>query len=190
VTAGSDNARLKVSFFGPVFFGDYRVLDRAEDYFWSIVAEPSGRYLWLLGRSARPSEAARAAITARAGALGYDTSRLRITRQNWPAGPEGLSSVLGCATLMGKARLGGATRPVLRRGRRLGRRECALSGPPIPGGAFRYDRFRFPEPALVAARRMMGVKGTSMPITPEHILAAATLVTALSGLVWAFRRRR
>lgn len=28
-----------------------------------------------------------------------------------------------------------------------------------------------------------------MPITPEHILALATLVTALSGLVWALRRR-
>jgi len=28
-----------------------------------------------------------------------------------------------------------------------------------------------------------------MHITPEHILAAATFVTALSGLVWAFRRR-
>ena len=28
-----------------------------------------------------------------------------------------------------------------------------------------------------------------MHITPEHILAVATLVTALSGLVWAFRRR-
>lgn len=28
-----------------------------------------------------------------------------------------------------------------------------------------------------------------MHITPELILAAATLVTALSGLVWAFRRR-
>lgn len=82
VTAGSDNARLKVSFFGPFFVGDYWVLDRAEDYSWSIVGEPSGRYLWLLSRSARPSEAARAAIIARAGALGYATSLIRITRQN------------------------------------------------------------------------------------------------------------
>ena len=36
------NAKLKVSFFGP-FYGDYWVLDHADDYSWSIVGEPSGR---------------------------------------------------------------------------------------------------------------------------------------------------
>src|SRR5690606_20211155 len=41
VTPGSDNAKLKVSFFGPFYVGDYWVLDRAEDYSWSIVGEPS-----------------------------------------------------------------------------------------------------------------------------------------------------
>ena len=41
---GSQDAKLKVSFFGP-FFGDYSVLDHADDYSWSIVGEPSGRYL-------------------------------------------------------------------------------------------------------------------------------------------------
>ena len=44
-------AKLKVSFFGP-FYGDYWVLDRAEDYSWAIVGEPSGRYLWILTREA------------------------------------------------------------------------------------------------------------------------------------------
>lgn len=37
------NAKLKVSFFGP-FYGDYWVLDHGDDYEWSIVGEPSGRY--------------------------------------------------------------------------------------------------------------------------------------------------
>ncbi len=73
-------AKLKVSFFGP-FYGDYWVLDRADDYSWSIVGEPSGRYLWLLTREAVPAAATRDAIIARAKALGYDTSMLRITQQ-------------------------------------------------------------------------------------------------------------
>ncbi len=42
IVAGSENAKLRVSFFGP-FYGDYWVLDRAEDYSWAIVGEPSGR---------------------------------------------------------------------------------------------------------------------------------------------------
>jgi apolipoprotein D and lipocalin family protein len=80
VVEGAGNAKLKVSFFGP-FYGDYWVLDRAEDYSWSIVGEPSGRYLWLLSREAKPAQAGVDALIARAKALGYDTSMLRITRQ-------------------------------------------------------------------------------------------------------------
>ncbi|PLK26949.1 lipocalin family protein [Novosphingobium sp. TH158] len=74
-------AKLKVSFFGP-FYGDYWVLDRAEDYSWSIVGEPSGRYLWLLAREARPGKDKVDALVARAAALGYDTSMLRMTRHD------------------------------------------------------------------------------------------------------------
>lgn len=76
------NAKLKVSFFGP-FFGDYWVLDHADDYSWSIVGEGSGRYLWLLSRRP-PTDADRAALTARAKALGYDTALLRPTKQPTP----------------------------------------------------------------------------------------------------------
>lgn len=74
------NAKLKVSFFGP-FFGDYWVLDRADDYSWAIVGEPSGRYLWLLSREPVPAPARVEALYARARALGYDTSLLLRTRQ-------------------------------------------------------------------------------------------------------------
>ncbi len=76
----SSGAKLKVSFFGP-FYGDYWVLDRADDYSWSIVGEPSGRYLWLLTREAVPGPATRDTLIARAKALGYDTSMLRVTKQ-------------------------------------------------------------------------------------------------------------
>jgi apolipoprotein D and lipocalin family protein len=73
-------AKLKVSFFGPFFVGDYWVLDHADDYSWSIVGEGSGRYLWLLTRRpATPAELR--ALIDRAKVMGYDTAMLRVTRQ-------------------------------------------------------------------------------------------------------------
>lgn len=80
IVSDSDNAKLKVSFFGPFYLGDYWVLDRADDYSWSIVGEPSGRYLWLLSRTAQPSVQTRAAIMERTQVLGYDLSLVRETR--------------------------------------------------------------------------------------------------------------
>ena len=81
VVEDSGNAKLKVSFFGPFYVGDYWVLDRAEDYSWSIVGEPSGRYLWLLSRTAQPSAEVRATIMNRARELGYDVSLVRPVEQ-------------------------------------------------------------------------------------------------------------
>lgn len=85
VVEGSEGAKLKVSFFGP-FYGDYWVLDRAEpdasgQYPWSIVGEPSGRYLWMLTRVAQPSTEMRTALEARVKELGYDWSLVRLTQQ-------------------------------------------------------------------------------------------------------------
>lgn len=74
------NAKLKVSFFGP-FYGDYWVIDHADDYSWSIVGEPSGRYLWLLAREPTPPAAEVRKLIERANSLGYDTSMLLLTRQ-------------------------------------------------------------------------------------------------------------
>lgn len=78
VVDGSNNAKLKVSFFPP-FEGDYWVLDRAADYSWSIVGEPSGQYLWILTRSPRITDREYARLVTRAAALGYDTAMLRRT---------------------------------------------------------------------------------------------------------------
>lgn len=69
------NAKLKVSFFGP-FYGDYWILDRADDYSWAIVGEPSGRYLWLLSREPRPDKDYLQRLLSHISALGYDTSML------------------------------------------------------------------------------------------------------------------
>jgi len=81
IVEGSGNAKLKVSFFGPFYVGDYWVLDHAEDYSWSIVGEPSGRNLWLLARSPQPSTQVRETMMSRARELGYDLSILRPTQQ-------------------------------------------------------------------------------------------------------------
>ena len=81
VVAHSGGAKLKVSFWGPFFIGDYWVLDHADDYSWSIVGEPSGRFLWILTRDARPSAALADMLYERAGSLGYETSLLRRTVQ-------------------------------------------------------------------------------------------------------------
>jgi len=85
IVEGSDGAKLKVSFFGP-FFGDYWVLDRSEPnaeghYQWSIVGEPSGRYLWMLTREAQPDAELRMMLEARVRELGYDWELVRITKQ-------------------------------------------------------------------------------------------------------------
>lgn len=74
------NAKLKVNFFGP-FYGDYWVLDRADDYRWAIVGEGSGRYLWILHRDATPAEAEVQGLIKRTRDLGYDTSLLLRTKQ-------------------------------------------------------------------------------------------------------------
>ena len=79
IVPNSNNAKLKVSFFGPFYVGDYWVLDHADDYTWSIVGEPSGRYLWILTREAKPAAELRTALIDRARKLGYDVTLLRET---------------------------------------------------------------------------------------------------------------
>ncbi len=72
-------AKLKVSFFGPFYVGDYWVMDHADNYSWSIVGEGSGKYLWLLTRKP-PTPAELKALIGRARAMGYDTAMLRVTK--------------------------------------------------------------------------------------------------------------
>jgi apolipoprotein D and lipocalin family protein len=73
---GATDGRLKVSFFGP-FWANYWVLDRAEDYSWSLVGEPGGRFLWILSREPSISPALRDDLVSRLTARGYDVSALK-----------------------------------------------------------------------------------------------------------------
>jgi apolipoprotein D and lipocalin family protein len=81
IVPGSGNAKLRVSFFGPLFWAHYWVLDHDDDYHWAVVGEPSGRYLWLLTRQPVPEPAVQDQLVARARALGFDTFRLHRTVQ-------------------------------------------------------------------------------------------------------------
>ena len=75
IAGAPGEGKLEVSFFGP-FWGDYWVLERAEDYSWSIVGEPRGRYLWLLTRAETITPEQRADFERRITALGYRPSDL------------------------------------------------------------------------------------------------------------------
>lgn len=86
VVPGSGNTKLKVSFFGPFFVGDYWILEHDPDYAWSIVGEPSGRFLWVLTRQADPPPAMLEVIETALRHLGYDTGMIRKT-QHGPADP-------------------------------------------------------------------------------------------------------
>jgi apolipoprotein D and lipocalin family protein len=82
IVPGSENAKLKVSFFGPFLAGKYWVLDHSDSYEWSIVGEPRGRYLWILHRDAIPPRETTERLIERASQLGYDTTMLRMTEQS------------------------------------------------------------------------------------------------------------
>jgi apolipoprotein D and lipocalin family protein len=76
----TSNAKLRVTFFWP-FFGDYWIVALADDYSWVIVSEPSREYLWILTRTPVSGGPEMTELVARAGALGFDTSRLRYTQE-------------------------------------------------------------------------------------------------------------
>jgi apolipoprotein D and lipocalin family protein len=76
----STNAKLEVSFFRP-FWGDYWIIDLAEDYSYAVVGHPGRDYLWILARTPTMTEATYLGIVARLQAQGYETSRLVRTVQ-------------------------------------------------------------------------------------------------------------
>ena len=75
VDTGS-NAKLEVSFvslFGwQLFWGDYWVLELADDYSYVIVGTPNYRYGWILSRTPELSTEIRQYLDKRLGASGYD----------------------------------------------------------------------------------------------------------------------
>lgn len=89
----STNAKLEVSFFRP-FWGDYWILDLADDSMYAVVGHPGRDYLWILSRTPAMPEATYQAIAERLQAQGYETSRLVRTLQT-PLSAAGQSPAAG-----------------------------------------------------------------------------------------------
>ncbi len=73
-------ARLEVSFFRP-FWGDYWIIDLADDYSYAVVGHPSRDYLWILSRTPQMSEETYHGIVTRLQGQAYETARLVRTLQ-------------------------------------------------------------------------------------------------------------
>ncbi|WP_423708540.1 lipocalin family protein [Undibacterium sp. WLX3042] len=76
--AGSNNAKLRVSFFRP-FYGDYWILDLDRDYQWVLVGEPSRKYGWILSRTPVLNQETLQRIWAKAESLGYRQQDFQIS---------------------------------------------------------------------------------------------------------------
>ncbi len=74
------NAKLQVTFF-LFFWGDYWIIDLADDYSWAVVGHPSRDYLWILCRTPQMDEGVYSGILERLEAVGYETDRLYVTPQ-------------------------------------------------------------------------------------------------------------
>ena len=74
-------ARLKVSFFKPIWAG-YNVIDIDEDYQYALVAGSSLKYLWILSRTTTIPESIRQRFIEKAKRIGYTTDELIWVRHN------------------------------------------------------------------------------------------------------------
>jgi apolipoprotein D and lipocalin family protein len=74
-------ARLKVSFFKPIWAG-YNVIDIDEDYQYALVAGSSLKYLWILSRTTTIPESIRQRFIQKARKIGYNTDELIWVKHN------------------------------------------------------------------------------------------------------------
>jgi apolipoprotein D and lipocalin family protein len=80
---GSQNARLKVTFFWP-FYGDYWVLDLDPEYRHVLIGTPSRKFAWVLSRTPQMDEATLNRLLERAQALGFKREDFQRTPQTRP----------------------------------------------------------------------------------------------------------
>lgn len=73
------NAKLEVSFFRP-FWGEYWIIDLAQDYSYAVVGHPSRDYLWILSRTPKMSDEKYQRILDGIRAKGYPLDRLQKTQ--------------------------------------------------------------------------------------------------------------
>lgn len=81
-------AKLKVRFapawmsWLPMVWGNYWVIDLADNYSWAVVGEPSREYFWILSRTPEMDDSVSQGIVERAEKQGYDLGKLVRTKQN------------------------------------------------------------------------------------------------------------
>lgn len=78
IVEGSNNAKLRVSFFRP-FYGNYWVLALDPDYKWVLVGEPKRAFGWVLARESKLDNTTLNQILDRAVALGYDRAAFKMS---------------------------------------------------------------------------------------------------------------
>ncbi len=84
----SNNAKLKVRFapgftsFLPFVWGNYWVIDIADDYSYSVIGEPGRNYFWILARKPEMDAATYQSILRRAETMGFQPGRVEKTLQN------------------------------------------------------------------------------------------------------------
>lgn len=83
VLEGSNNAKLRVTFFRP-FYGNYWILALGPEYRWALIGEPTRTYGWVLSRTPQLDDATLNNILDRAQSLGYDRTAFRRTPQTQP----------------------------------------------------------------------------------------------------------
>ena len=76
IVEGSNNAKLRVSFFRP-FYGNYWVLALDPEYKWVLVGEPKREFGWVLARENKLDEATLNKVLDRAVSLGYDRNAFK-----------------------------------------------------------------------------------------------------------------
>ncbi|MDQ0780630.1 lipocalin family protein [Chryseobacterium sp. W4I1] len=74
-------ARLKVSFFKPIWAG-YNVIDIDEDYQYALVAGSSLKYLWILSRTPSIPDSIKQRFIEKAKKIGYNTDELIWVKHN------------------------------------------------------------------------------------------------------------
>ena len=75
-------AKIRIGFFAGLVQKDYWVVDRSDDYSWSIMSMPDRKYVWIMSRRPVLTAPQKAALVARAQSLGYDTARLVYDEQS------------------------------------------------------------------------------------------------------------
>ena len=85
--ANRPNSKLKVRF-APSFlswlsvvWGDYWIIELAQDYSYAAVGSPDRKYLWVLSRTPQLADATYEQITRRVAAQGFEAARLMKTPQ-------------------------------------------------------------------------------------------------------------